>query len=92
MPNTISKALLFVAGAVLVSACATSSPAGPQFAQDAPWWEKSGPCRVWVPIQPPPGHAPAWDPGPSTSRMSNTGDCRALQAAMPDGTVLIGSR
>ncbi|RFF28996.1 MULTISPECIES: hypothetical protein [unclassified Wenzhouxiangella] len=91
MPAGTTKTLLIVAAALLASACATSSPSGPQFAQDAPWWEKSGPCRIWVPVEPQPGRTPAWDAGPSTPRMSNTGDCRALQAALPDGAVLIGS-
>lgn len=84
--------LFLIAGAVLLaSACATSPPPDQQLAQSAPWWEQAGPCRIWVPIQPRPGQTPAWDPGPSTTRMSNGGDCRHLQAALPDGAVLIGS-
>lgn len=85
------KIILIAATAFLASACATSSPSGPQLAQDAPWWEAAGPCRIWVPMQPPPGRTPAWDPGPSTGRMSHSGDCRALEAGLPDGAMLITS-
>ncbi len=92
MQSRTTKALLIGAATLLAAACATSPPNGVELAQDAPWWESAGPCRIWVPIQPQPGRTPTWDPGPSTSRMSNTGDCQALQAAMPDGAVLIGTR
>ena len=81
-----------LAVSVLASACATQ-PAEPMAALDSPpWWESAGPCRVWVPIHPAPGAGPvAWDPSPSTTRMSRPGDCRSLQASLPDGAVLIGS-
>lgn len=92
MRGILLRTLLISAAALLASACASLPHSGPQLSQDAPWWEKAGPCRVWVPIQPQPGRMPAWDPGPSTSRMSNVGDCRALQASMPGDAVLIGSR
>lgn len=91
MHSRTANAVLIVAAALLASACATSSPSGPQLTQDAPWWETAGPCRIWVPIDPRPGRMPAWDPGPATSRMSNPGDCRALQAGLPDGAVLIAT-
>lgn len=78
--------------AVVTAGCAAGSPSPALLPDEAPWWETAGPCRVWVPVQPvPSGHPPAWDPGPSTTRMSNPGDCRALQAGLPDGAVLIGS-
>ncbi len=91
MQTAAGKFVPIVIAALLVSACASSSSSGPQVAGDAPWWESAGPCRVWVPGQPAPGRAPAGDPGRSTTRMSHPGDCRALQAEMPDGAVLIGS-
>lgn len=92
MKRIFSGFLIIAVASLLVSACATSTPSGPRLAQDAPWWENSGPCRIWVPIQPRPGRTPAWDPAPSTTRLSNAGDCRDLQAALPDGAVLIGTR
>lgn len=83
--GTAALAILVVAG------CAANGTAPAPLTDEAPWWEAAGPCRVWVPIHPTPGRTPAWDPGPSTTRMSHPGDCRALQAALPDGAVLIGS-
>lgn len=84
--------LLPTAGAVLlISACATTNLPDQQLAQHTPWWESAAPCRIWVPATPPPGRLPNWDPGPSTSLMSATGDCRALQAELPDNAVLIGT-
>jgi hypothetical protein len=88
---SFAKLVLPLAAGLLASACATSPPQGLPLAQDPPWWESAEPCRIWVPMQPAPGRIPAWHPGPSTSRMSNPGDCRSLQAALPDGSVLIGS-
>lgn len=92
MPKLLKAFILaFVLGALL-TACATGGASPARFADAAPWWEETGPCRVWMPIEPAPGRAPGWDPGPSTTRMSNAGDCRALGADMPDGALLISTR
>lgn len=91
MHRAAARILTIVAATVLACACAATPSNGPQLADETPWWEKAGPCRVWIPVTPQPGRTPAWDPGPSTTRMSNPGDCRALQAGLPDGAVLIGS-
>lgn len=92
MASFLKRLAVLLAATVLTGACATR-PADPVASLDqAPWWESAGPCRVWVPIHPAPGAGPtAWDPGPSTTRMSRPGDCRSLQATLPDGAVLIGS-
>jgi hypothetical protein len=92
MASFRERMVVVLAVGVLVSACATR-PTDPTTALDSsPWWESAGPCRVWVPIHPAPGAGPvAWDPSPSTTRMSRPGDCRSLQAALPDGAVLIGA-
>lgn len=92
MPKHLKNVLLALALGTLLTACATGGASPALLADEAPWWEEAGPCRVWVPIQPAPGRTPAWDPGPSTTRMSNAGDCRALGADMPDGAVLISTR
>lgn len=91
MNSRISTCLAILAAGLLASACTSSSPTGLKRGHDAPWWETAGPCRIWVPITPQPGRTPAWDPTPSTSRMSHPGDCRSLQAAMPAGAVLIAT-
>lgn len=83
--------LLAAAAVLMITACATATSPGRQLAQETPWWESAAPCRIWVPATPPPGRLPSWDPGPSTSLMSASGDCRALQAALPDNAVLIGA-
>ena len=92
MQPFVQRLSLTLAAALLASACATR-PADPLARTDhSPWWENAGPCRIWVPVHPAPGaDASAWDPGPSTTRMSRPGDCRSLQAALPDGAVLIAA-
>jgi len=92
MALTADRLTALLAITLLTSACATR-PADPLASLDSPrWWETSGPCRVWVPSHPAPVTGPvAWDPSPSTTRLSRPGDCRDLQASLPDGAVLIGS-